>query len=164
MEFNQGEFDSVTQRLEQYASQVSVLQTKLEMQPEIESLKKKMNIIQAELDKVKAERDELAEKYEAERQRREVLEGQMTTAAVENAWLKNCILLSLTNIRTFMRMVKRIELKSVIVTFLHKTILPDMGPRGIQAIDETIELTDIGELEKLADQIFMDNHGTVNNV
>ena len=62
MEFNQGEFDSVTQRLEQYASQVSVLQTKLEMQPEIESLKKELNIIQAELDKVKAERDELAVK------------------------------------------------------------------------------------------------------
>ena len=63
-----------------------------------------------------------------------------------------------------MRMVKRIELKSVIVTFLHKTMLADMGVRGIQAIDETIELTDIGELEKLADQIFMDNHGTVNTI
>lgn len=163
MEFNQGEFDSVTQRLEQYASQVSILQTKLELQPEIESLKKELDLRQSELDKVKAERDELAEKYAAEQRRRMELEGQITTAAVENAWLKNCILLSLTNIKTFMRMVKRIELKSVLITFLHKTILPDMGPRGIQAIDETIELTDMSEIEKLADQIFMDNHGTINS-
>jgi hypothetical protein len=60
-----------------------------------------------------------------------------------------------------MRMVKRVELKSLFITFLHKTILPDMGVRGIHAIDDTMDLTDINEIEKLADQIILENHGNV---
>ena len=39
MELNQGEFDTLTKKLEQYAAQLSTLQTKLELQPEIGSLK-----------------------------------------------------------------------------------------------------------------------------
>ena len=140
MELNQGEFDSVTQRLEQYASQVSILQTRLEIQPE--------------LVRKDEELEELKGKYE-------LLSHQNDSALVENAWLKNCILLSLTSIRTFMRMVKRVELKSLFITFLHKTILPDMGVRGIHAIDDTMDLTDINEIEKLADQIILENHGNV---
>jgi hypothetical protein len=100
------------------------------------------------------ELEELKGKYE-------LLSHQNDSALVENAWLKNCILLSLTSIRTFMRMVKRVELKSLFITFLHKTILPDMGVRGIHAIDDTMDLTDINEIEKLADQIILENHGNV---
>ena len=39
MELNQGEFDTLTKKLEQYAAQLSTLQTKLELEPEIGSLK-----------------------------------------------------------------------------------------------------------------------------
>lgn len=161
MEFNKEEFDSLTQKLEQYAAQLSTLQTKLELQPEIESMKNELACLRQKLDVVTAERDELAEKYEAEHQRCEELDNQMTTAMVENAWLKNCIILSLANIRAFMRKVRRLEIKSLFLTFLHKTILPEMGARSIQAIDDTIELQDINELEKLADQIIMENKGIV---
>ena len=161
MELNQGEFDTLTKKLEQYAAQLSTLQTKLELQPEIVSLRDQLASVQLKLDEVTAERDEYKRKYEDEHERYEALENDMTTAMVENAWLKNCIILSLTSIRAFMRRVKRLEVKSLFFTFLHKTILPEMGPRSIQAIDDTIDLQDIGELEKLADQIIMENNGQV---
>ena len=161
MELNQGEFDSVTQRLEQYASQVSILQTRLEIQPELVRKDEELARLRTELKdsemrfmRAEEELEELKGKYE-------LLSHQNNSALVENAWLKNCILLSLTSIRTFMRMVKRVELKSLFITFLHKTILPDMGVRGIQAIDDTMDLTDINEIEKLADQIILENHGNV---
>ena len=161
MELNQDEFDTLTKKLEQYAAQLSTLQTKLELQPEIVSLRDQLASVQHKLDEVTAERDEFERKYEEEHERYEALENEMTTAMVENAWLKNCIILSLTSIRDFMRKVKRLEVKSLFFTFLHKTILPEMGPRSIQAIDDTIDLQDIGELEKLADQIIMENKGQV---
>ena len=41
MELNPDEFDSLTKKLEQYAAQLSTLQTKLELEPEIGSLNKK---------------------------------------------------------------------------------------------------------------------------
>ena len=161
MELNQGEFDSVTQRLEQYASQVSILQTRLEIQPELVRKDEELARLRTELKdsemrcmRAEEELEELKGKYE-------LLAHQTDSALVENAWLKNCILLSLTSIRTFMRMVKRVELKSLFITFLHKTILPDMGVRGIHAIDDTMDLTDINEIEKLADQIILENHGNV---
>ena len=39
MELNQGEFDTLTKKPEQYAAKLSTLQTKLELEPEIGSLK-----------------------------------------------------------------------------------------------------------------------------
>ena len=56
MELNQDEFDSLTKKLEQYAAQLSTLQTKLELEPEIGSLKDQLASVQHSLDVVTAER------------------------------------------------------------------------------------------------------------
>ena len=59
MELNQGEFDTLTKKLEQYAAQLSTLQTKLELQPEIVSLRDQLASVQHKLDEVTAERSEV---------------------------------------------------------------------------------------------------------
>ena len=55
MELNQGEFDTLTKKLEQYAAQLSTLQTKLELQPEIVSLRDQLASVQHKLDEVRSE-------------------------------------------------------------------------------------------------------------
>jgi hypothetical protein len=62
---------------------------------------------------------------------------------VEIAYLKNYVMLSLASIKTFAQLVKRIDLKSMLYTFVSKTLAPEMGARGIQALNEAIDLTDV---------------------
>ena len=131
MQIDQTEFKTLTEKLESYASQVSSLQTRIELEPElakrdqiIEDYKKRLSVAEEralaaeqQLATVAAERDEFK---------------QMAMAkAVENAWLANCLLISVTGIKSFMHMIKRIELKALFLTFLQKTILPEMGARGL---------------------------------
>ena len=163
MQFDQTEFTTLTEKLESYASQVSSLQTRIELEPElakrdqiIEDYKKRLSaaeerVLAAEqqLATVTAERDEFK---------------QMAMAkAVENAWLKNCLLISVSGIKNFMHMIKRIELKALFLTFLQKTILPEMGAKGLAAINDAIEIKDEDEIKKLADQLIVGNQGTVNH-
>jgi chromosome segregation ATPase len=161
MDIDVAELQTITDKLENYAAQVSELNTRMELEIIISGLKNDLNRTRTELEEAKAECEELKVKYQDEMNRREELVQKITVAAVENAWLRNCILLSLSSIRKFMLSIKRIELKSLFFTFLHKTILPDMGTRGLQAIDDTIDLSDMVEMEKLADQIIMGNNGLV---
>lgn len=163
MQIDQTEFTTLTEKLESYASQVSSLQTRIELEPElakknqeIEDYKKRLSaaeeralVAEQQLTKVTAERDEFK---------------QMAMAkAVENVWLANCLLISVTGIKSFMHMIKRIELKALFLTFLQKTILPEMGARGLAAINEAIEIKDEDEIKKLADQLIVGNQGTVNH-
>ena len=161
MQFDQTEFTTLTEKLESYASQVSSLQTRIEFEPElakknleIESYKKQLlaaeertAAAERQLAIVTAERDEFK---------------QMAMAkAVENAWLANCLLISVTGIKNFMHMIKRIELKALFLTFLQKTILPEMGAKGLAAINDAIEIKDEDEIKKLADQLIVGNQGAV---
>ena len=101
-----------------------------------------------------AERDEWRKKYEE-------AEAFMNSAAVENAFLKNCILLSVASIKDFFHFMKRIEMKALTYTFLMKTLSPLMGSKGIEVVNEATEFSDVSELSKLADQLIMSNEGTV---
>ena len=101
-----------------------------------------------------AERDEWRKKYEE-------AEAMMNSAAVENAFLKNCILLSVASIKDFFHFMKRIEMKALTYTFLMKTLSPLMGTKGIEVVNEATEFSDVSELSKLADQLIMSNEGTV---
>ena len=58
-------------------------------------------------------------------------------------------------------MLKRIEMKALAYTFLMKTLSPEMGPKGIEVVNEATEMSDVTELGKLADQLIMSNEGLV---
>jgi len=175
MDFNNEEFGNVSDRLERYASQVGALQAKLECQEKMSEQVRKLDVMGVELDRCKkdltatqmalaesergrleaeAERDEWRKKYEE-------AEAMMNSAAVENAFLKNCILLSVASIKDFFHFMKRIEMKALTYTFLMKTLSPLMGAKGIEVVNEATEFSDVSELSKLADQLIMSNEGTV---
>ena len=175
MDFNNEEFGNVSDRLERYASQVGALQAKLECQEKMSEQERKLDVMGVELDRCKqdltatqmalaesergrleaeAERDEWRKKYEE-------AEAMMNSAAVENAFLKNCILLSVASIKDFFHFMKRIEMKALTYTFLMKTLSPLMGTKGIEVVNEATEFSDVSELSKLADQLIMSNEGAV---
>ena len=175
MDFNNEEFGNVSDRLERYASQVGALQAKLECQEKMSEQERKLDVMGGELDRCKkdltatqmalaesergrleaeAERDEWRKKYEE-------AEAMMNSAAVENAFLKNCILLSVASIKDFFHFMKRIEMKALTYTFLMKTLSPLMGTKGIEVVNEATEFSDVSELSKLADQLIMSNEGAV---
>ena len=175
MDFNNEEFGNVSDRLERYASQVGALQAKLECQEKMSEQERKLDVMGVELDRCKqdltatqmalaesergrleaeAERDQWRKKYEE-------AEAMMNSAAVENAFLKNCILLSVASIKDFFHFMKRIEMKALTYTFLMKTLSPLMGTKGIEVVNEATEFSDVSELSKLADQLIMSNEGAV---
>ena len=90
----------------------------------------------------------------------EKLKSVITSAAVENAFLKNCIMLSVSSIRQFLHFVKHINSKALIHTFLVKTVSPDMGPEALEVINQAVDLEETAE-GKLADQIIIDNSGVI---
>ena len=176
MESNQALIERMTERLESYASQVSALQTRMEMQAkenelqaEIKDLRKENAALRSELEATRADLAAVREQLRVACEERdgfklisEQVQKRMDTVMVDNAFLKNCIMLSLGSIKDFVRMVRRIDLKALLYTMLTKTLSPEMGVRGLEAINEAVDLTDVPELEKIADTLLMDNHGTVN--
>ncbi len=182
MELNETEFGKVTEKLETYASQLGALQVQLTMQQqqmEHERLMEEKDRHIAELERQNREKDEHIACLE---QQQEIMSQQMAditqqrdrlslslqelmssmkSAAVENAFLKNCLLLSVSSVKEFMGMVRRLDVKSLMYTFLSKTLSKDMGPRGQQVIDELVPMNEPPEMEKLADQIIIDNSGSI---
>lgn len=177
MNFNDQEFDCLTSKLENYASQVSALQTRIEMQEkqnemqaEIDSLKEHNVALNEELDKTRAELLEAQNQLAAAMAERDVyrqevqsMHNTINSKLVESAFLMNCIMLSLSNVKDFMQMVKRFDVKALFYTFMCKTIAPQMGSRGLEAVNSVVELNDTTGLEKLADQLILDNRGNVNH-
>ena len=175
MDFNNEEFGNVSDRLERYATQVGALQARLECQEKMSEQERKLAMMEMELNRCKdninamqvalaesergrleaeAERDEWRKKYED-------ADAYINSTAVENAFLKNCILLSVSSIKDFFHIMKRIEMKALAYTFLMKTLSPLMGTKGIDVVNEATEMTDASELSKLADQLIMSNEGIV---
>ena len=70
-------------------------------------------------------------------------------------------MLSVSSIKDFFHMLKRIEMKALAYTFLMKTLSPEMGPKGIEVVNEATEMSDATELSKLADQLIMSNEGLI---
>ena len=175
MDFNNEEFGNVSDRLERYATQVGALQAKLEYQEKMSEQERRLQMMEMELNRSKennvAMQMALAEsehaRLEAEAERDEwrnkcvEAEAYMNSAAVENAFLRNCILLSVTSIKDFFHILKRVEMKALAYTFLMKTLSPLMGTRGIEVVNEATEFSDVSELSKLADQLIMSNEGIV---
>ena len=79
---------------------------------------------------------------------------------VENAFLKNCIILSVPGIKHFFSLVRQISSKALLHTFLIKTVSPDMGPEALEVINNAVDLEEVPE-GKLADQIIFENSGTI---
>jgi hypothetical protein len=52
-------------------------------------------------------------------------------------------------------------MKALAYTFLMKTLSPEMGPKGIEVVNEATEMSDATELSKLADQLIMSNEGLI---
>ena len=175
MDFNNEEFGNVSDRLERYATQVGALQAKLEYQEKMSEQERRLQMMEMELNRSKesivAMQMALAEsecaRLEAEAERDEwrdkcvEAEAYMNSAAAENAFLKNCILLSVNSIKEFFQILKRVEVKALTYTFLMKTLSPLMGTKGIEVVNEATEFSDVSELSKLADQLIMSNEGIV---
>ncbi len=181
MNFTEREFCTVTDKLERYASQIGTLQAHLDTE-------KKLNGMMATLGDKEREiltlRHELAMESSRRQQSEEAvramemevqglkrecgfwkgecekLKSVITSAAVENAFLKNCIMLSVSSIRQFLHFVKHINSKALIHTFLVKTVSPDMGPEALEVINQAVDLEETAE-GKLADQIIIDNSGVI---
>ena len=164
MQIDQTEFTTLTEKLESYASQVSSLQTRIELESEIVRRDQRIE----ELEKRLAASEERAvtaeQKLETVTAECAELRQMAVATAVENAWLRKCIIISADRIKRFMSIIKRIEVKALFQLFLQKTILPEMGARGLEIINEAIEIDDNEEmLLKKVDQLIVGNQGTVNH-
>lgn len=157
MELDHKEFGTLTEKLESYASQVSKLQTTIQMQNEIKEvqaenererlenmrLKFELETVKAQLEQQEQMNEDITQERDFFKNKAEELEASITKTSVEIAYLKNYVMLSLASIKTFAQLVKRIDLKSMLYTFVSKTLAPEMGARGIQALNEAIDLTDV---------------------
>ena len=167
MELSDAEFGNLSGKLEKYAARVSMLEARLEMQEKESVLKEENRCLSAKLEAAETEaaglRAQLAAAQErcgaTEREREayraqcEQLTRAMDVALVENVYLKNCLLFSVSSIKHYASMIKRAELRALVHTFLMKAMSPLMGPHGIEVLNEAVELGDGYEIEKLADQL-----------
>jgi DNA repair exonuclease SbcCD ATPase subunit len=181
MNFTETEFSSVTDKLERYASELSSLQTRLDAQKEINDMMAIINNKEKELLEVKheleierrrrwaveqslAKKDEenthLKAAYEQVKAERDKLRVDLGSESAKLAYLMDCIMISVSGVKSFFRIVKQINSKALLHTFLIKTVSPEMGPRALEVINEATDM-DTGIEGKIADQIIFDNTGTV---
>ena len=181
MNLSETEFSTVTDKLEKYASQVSTLQARLDAQITIHEIQEQRAQTECRLYQVEQERDMLSmqlaeaqniiatQKKEIEQKNQESshwksecerLTGIIKSAVVENAFLKNCIILSVPGIKHFFSLVRQISSKALLHTFLIKTVSADMGPEALEVINNAVDLEEVPE-GKLADQIIFENSGTI---
>ena len=163
MELSDVEFGNLTEKLEKYAATVSMLQARLEMQEKENVMKEeyrclltKLKAEAAEVSRLRAELKASEERRAASEREREAYREQceqltraMDVALVENAFLKNCLLISVSRIKQYSHMIKRAEQRALIYTFLTKTMSPMMGVHGIEVLNDAVELGDGCEIEKL---------------
>lgn len=84
---------------------------------------------------------------------------------IENRYLKQYLWLSWTKIKHFMTRIHDIRLVAFLQTFMLKTVSENMGTRALEAINEVVSLPDEEEKPSTniqAEQVIMQNHGTVN--
>lgn len=161
MEINDAEFTQLTGKLESYASQLSSLKTRIELEPEIAKRDQRIADLEQRLSAAEERANAAEQQLATVTAERDEFERMANAKAVEIAWLKNCLLISVTGVKSFMHLIKRIELKTLFLTFLQKTILPEMGANALAAINDAIEIKDEDEIKKLADQLIVGNQGTV---
>ena len=98
-------------------------------------------------------------------QRLSELEQIHTATELENAYLKRYLWLSWSKIKQFTAHVHDIRLLAFLQTFMLKTVSEEMGPKALEVINEAVQLPDDDDKPSTqiqADQVIMENHGTVN--
>lgn len=123
----------------------------------------------AELEKKLKQVSDLLVVKEAENvalaQRLSELEQAQMATEIENTYLKRCLWLSWTKIRNFLSHIHDIQLLAFLQTFMIKTASEEMGAKALEAINEAVQLPNDEEKPSTqiqADQVIMENHGTVN--
>ena len=82
---------------------------------------------------------------------------------IENTYLKQCLWLSWSKIKNFMAHIHDIRLLAFLQTFMLKTVSEKMGAKALEVINEAVQLPDDQPSTQIqADQVIMENHGTVN--
>lgn len=84
---------------------------------------------------------------------------------IENAYLKRYLWLSWSKIKHFTAHIRDIRLLAFLQTFMLKTVSEEMGPKALEVINEAVQLPDDEERPSTqiqADQVIVENHGTVN--
>ena len=98
-------------------------------------------------------------------QRVSELEQINEATEIENRYLKQYLWLSWTKIENFIRHIHDIRLLAFLQTFMLKTVSEKMGSRALEAINDAVQLPDDEDKPSTqiqADQVIMENHGTVN--
>lgn len=99
----------------------------------------------------------------AMRQRLAELEQIHMATEIENTYLKRCLWLSWSKIKTFLSHIHDIQTLAFLQTFMIKTASEEMGAKALETINEMVTLPDEKpSTQILADQVVMENHGTVN--
>jgi hypothetical protein len=84
---------------------------------------------------------------------------------LENTYLKRYLWLSWSKIKSFMAHIHDIRLVAFLQTFMLKTVSENMGSRALETINDAVSLPDEEEKPSThiqADQVILQNHGTVN--
>ena len=84
---------------------------------------------------------------------------------IENSYLKQYLWLSWSKIKNFMAHIHDIRLVAFLQTFMLKTVSENMGSRALETINDVVSLPDEEEKPSThiqADQVILQNHGTVN--
>lgn len=123
----------------------------------------------AELEKQLEETRKLLHVKEAENvaliQRVAEMEEIQQATEIENRYLKQYLWLSWTKIKSFLAHIHDIRLLAFLQTFMLKTVSENMGTRALEAINDAVSLPNEEEKSSTniqADQVIMQNHGTVN--
>ena len=98
-------------------------------------------------------------------QRLSELEQAHMATEIENTYLKRCLWLSWSKIKVFLSHIHDIQLLAFLQTFMIKTASEEMGAKALEAINEAVQLPNDEEKPSTqiqADQVIMENHGTVN--
>ena len=92
------------------------------------------------------------------------LEHIHAATEIENAYLKRYLMLSWTKIKSFMSHIHDIQLLAFLHTFMLKTVSEEMGAKALEVINEAVQLPDEEKpsTQIQADQVIMQNNGTVN--
>ena len=155
MNLSADEFMSLSNQLSDRDVRVADLEQQLQI------LNQQLQNIQNELALKTFENESLIQKLST-------MESKHMATEIENAYLKRYLWLSFSKIKNFMSCIHDIQLLAFLQTFMQKTVSEEMGPRALEVINEAVQLPKDEEKPEThdthihADQVIMENNGTVN--
>lgn len=120
------EFSHLTARLEQYASQMATLQTRMEMQQDYDELKRKYAALEQENKQLREENKRL--------------QTEVKESEIKSSYLLNYIILSAEKIKEFVRVLHNMDRWAFLRTFVMWSVPDNLRAQEQKRIEEVLGL------------------------